>query len=285
MTKRYHFISGLPRAGSTLLSSILNQNPQFTAGISDPLRMYVHSIIRDTSTAVGMDIAIPISKRKEVIHGIFNSFYSDATNVCFNTNRIWTSDTALLADLFPNFKMIVCFRDIPWILDSFEQLNTKNPYTIKPLYHYQQLSSVYDRTNMLMGNFQSYDGNVKAPLASMYQSVFSNETRNILYVEYDSLVSTPEIILKQIYTFLEEPWFNHDFNNVIGSYDEFDNEAMIQGLHKVRPIVSFEPRTSILPADLRQQYATSNFWKYNFDHIKSNLNWVGTPSLNKSRQL
>jgi sulfotransferase len=51
--KTYNFISGLPRSGSTLLSSILKQNPRFTSGISDPLSSYAHSIIRDTNTAVG----------------------------------------------------------------------------------------------------------------------------------------------------------------------------------------------------------------------------------------
>lgn len=33
----YHFISGLPRSGSTLLSALLLQNPRFHAGISSPV--------------------------------------------------------------------------------------------------------------------------------------------------------------------------------------------------------------------------------------------------------
>ncbi len=37
MTARYHFISGLPRSGSTLLAAILRQNPRFHAGISSSL--------------------------------------------------------------------------------------------------------------------------------------------------------------------------------------------------------------------------------------------------------
>ena len=32
-----HFISGLPRSGSTLLSALLRQNPRFQAGMSGPL--------------------------------------------------------------------------------------------------------------------------------------------------------------------------------------------------------------------------------------------------------
>ena len=85
--KKYHFISGLPRSGSTLLSSILKQNPRFTADISDPLHSFCHSIIRDINGAVGMDAAVPIEKRKRLMRDLFDSFYSDGNEVCFNTNR------------------------------------------------------------------------------------------------------------------------------------------------------------------------------------------------------
>ena len=36
--KSYYFISGLPRSGSTLLSGILKQNPDFYADIASPVQ-------------------------------------------------------------------------------------------------------------------------------------------------------------------------------------------------------------------------------------------------------
>lgn len=274
MYKKYHFISGLPRAGSTLLSAILKQNPKFTTGISDPLAMYAGSIIQATNTAAGMEASVSIDKRREVIRGLFDSFYSDSRPVCFNTNRGWAENTALLNDLFPGFKMIVCLRDVPWILDSFEQLNAKNPYTIKPLYHHQQLGSVYERTNMLMGMLPNFSGYVGHPLGSVRQSMFSNERKQILYLEYRTLVNNPYDAMKQIYEFLEESWFEHDFDNVEDSYDEFDEQVKIEGLHTVRRKVQYIPRTTILPDDLWNQYEASTFWNNNFSKIKDELNWV-----------
>ena len=44
----------------------------------------------------------------------------------FDTNRGWTLLTPLLRELDPRFKMIVCVRSLPWILDSFETLVRKN---------------------------------------------------------------------------------------------------------------------------------------------------------------
>jgi sulfotransferase len=273
--KTYNFISGLPRSGSTLLSSILKQNPKFTSGISDPLSSYAHSIIRDTNTAVGMDAAVSIDKRKEIIRDMFDSFYKYDREVCFNTNRGWTSDTSLLKDLFPNFKMIVCLRDVPWILDSFEQLNAKNPYTIKPLYHHQELGNVHDRCRILMGEMPNFGGYVHGPLINVQQSMFCNEIDHILYIEYETLVRNPKQSMQQIYQFLGEQWYEHDFENVEDSYDEFDEQAKISGLHTVRRKVEYQDRRSILPGELWDKYGPMSFWKTNFEQ-KKQLNWVNS---------
>lgn len=285
--RKYHFISGLPRSGSTLLSTILKQNPRFTTNISDPLHGYVKSITQVTNTAAGMESMVSVEKRRSIMHGLFETYYHDGSEVCFNTNRGWSSDTALLKDLYPNFKMIVCIRDIPWVLDSFEQLNVKNPHTIKPLYHHQDLSNVYDRTHMLMGNMQNFAGYVAAPLANVRHSMYCNERNQLLYVDYEHLVKQTSQVMRQIYEFLNEPFFQHDFENVEDSYDEFDSQAKIAGLHTVRKKVSWVDRRSILPDDLWRQYEQSTFWKLNFEQYKRQLNWslqgttTNIPRINK----
>ena len=280
--KTYHFISGLPRSGSTLLSSILKQNPRFTAGISDPLASYAASIIRDTNTAVGMDAAVPIEKRREMIRDIFDSFYKHDNEVCFNTNRGWAASTSLLKDLFPNFKMIVCVRDVPWILDSFEQLNANNPYTIKPLYHHQELGNVHDRCRILMGEIPNFGGYVHGPLINVQQSMFCNEVGQICYVDYETLVRFPKESMKQIYQFLGEPWYEHDFENVEDSYDEFDEQAKISGLHTVRRKVEFQERRSVLPGELWDKYRPMSFWKSMSADQTRLLNWI-TPGTQQSQ--
>jgi sulfotransferase len=162
---------------------------------------------------------------------------------------------------------------VPWILDSFEQLNAKNPYTIKPLYHHQELGNVHDRCNMLMGEMPNFGGYVHAPLINVQQSMFSNERNQICYVEYDTLVNNPRSAMQQIYQFLGEPWYEHDFDNVEDSYDEFDDQAKIKGLHTVRRKVEYKYRPSILPGELWDKYSRMSFWKQNFEQRKT-LNWI-----------
>lgn len=267
----YHFISGLPRSGSTLLSAILRQNPKFYANISDPICNYSRAILTTTHESVGMEIAVSIDQRKEIIRGIFDSFYKGQPEVRFNTNRSWTAHTSLIRDLFPSSKILVCVRDVPWILDSFEQLHNKNPYTIKALYHHRDLPTVYERTHQLM---DINSGFVRGPLTCLSQAVYSNEKDMLCVVDYNALATRPYETMQKIYEFLSEPWFDHDFNDVECSYEEFDESTNIKDLHKVRKTVELQTRKPILPADLWQQYASHSFWKYNFEFIKNQITWI-----------
>lgn len=271
--QKYHFISGLPRSGSTLLSAILKQNPKFSADISNPLHDYARTIIQVTHNSVGMEVAVPVEKRVSIIKGIFKSFYEQHPEVCFNTNRAWTAQTSMLKDLFPNSKIIICVRDVPWILDSFEQLNAKNPYSIKALYNHQDMSNVYMRSNSLM-SMDGPGGYVTGPLTCLKQALFSNEKDMLCVVDYEALCRRPRETMKTIYDFIGESWFEHDFENVEDSYDEFDEAANIVGLHKVRRRVEYHPRKPILPPDIWETYQNQSFWKYDFDYIKKQIMWI-----------
>jgi sulfotransferase len=271
--QKYHFISGLPRSGSTLLSAILKQNPKFCADISDPLHDYARNLLQVTHSAVGMEVSVPIEKRAGLIRGLFANFYEGKPEVCFNTNRAWTAQTSMVKDLFPYSKVIVCIRDVPWILDSFEQLNAKNPYSIKALYNHQDMSNVYMRCNSLM-SMEGTGGYVTGPLTCLKQGLFSNEKDMLCVVDYEALCKRPRETMQTIYQFIGEPWFEHNFDNVEDSYDEFDDAANITGLHTVRKKVEFKQRKPILPSDIWENYVSSSFWKFDFDHIKRQLLWI-----------
>ena len=267
--KKYHFISGLPRSGSTLLSTILNQNPRFTAGISDPLYDFTKSKISAVNANVGMSDVVPKERLLDLIRSDFDSFYKNDNEVCFNTNRAWTADTSLLKKLYPDFKMIVTIRSIPWILDSFERLHRKNPLQIKPLYDHVDWSSVYERCHMLMGNIPNQNARVKSPLNLIKQAASCDEKEHILFVEYDALAAYPLEVMKHIYDFLGEEWFEHDFEDTEASYDSYDNDAKIEGLHKVRKTVDFLKRDTVLPKDLFEMYAQEDFWKFSPNSLET----------------
>lgn len=53
--RKFNFISGLPRSGSTLLSAILRQNPHFHAGMTSPVATLFKSVI--TAVSAGSEHA------------------------------------------------------------------------------------------------------------------------------------------------------------------------------------------------------------------------------------
>lgn len=274
MTKKYHFISGLPRSGSTLLSSILNQNPRFSASITDALLSYVRSIVINTDSGSGIQTLVPKSKQKMLMHAIVDAYYSDANDVCFNTNRMWAAHTNLIEDLYPQSKIILCIRDVPWILDSFEKLHQSYPYDLKAIYGMEDLATVYHRTNSLIDLHAGGTGVVGISVLNTKQAMFGNQQKSLCVVEYDTLCKWPREVMQQIYEFLQEPWYEHNFQDVAANYDEYDKALNMKDLHKVRKQVSYIKRTPILPQDLWERWQGESFWKYDFDHIKQKMLWL-----------
>lgn len=81
-------------------------------------------------------------------------------------------------------------------------------------------------------------------------------------MDYDLLARAPAQVLRLVYQFIEEPWFDgHDFENVEFDAPEFDEALGIAGLHRIRPKVAFEERTTVLPPDIFEKYQDMAFWR------------------------
>lgn len=258
MNKQYYFISGLPRSGTTLLSTILNQNPKFQASISGPLARFTRAIIEQSSAMSGYRHQCPAEKRKNIIHGIFDNYYDDPSKeVFFDTNRGWTLLTPFLKDLYPYTKIIICVRDLNWVLDSFENLYRKNPYDKNLMIPDDYASSVYSRCDYLMRE----DSTVGFAYLGLKQAITSAEKNMIMLVEYEQLCKNPAGMMTAIYNFIGQPYYQHDFNDVETSYDEFDDDVNVKGLHTTRKKIEWIERPTILPPDILHKFSDMEVWR------------------------
>lgn len=256
--KKYHFISGLPRSGSTLLTSILNQNPRFYSNISNPLARFVRAVITESHAGPGYALQCPQEKRFELVQNLVETYHSHLPQeVCFNTNRGWTALAPILNETHPDSKIICCVRDIRWVLDSFEVLFKKNPFSLSRMYSDQEAETVYTRAYASM----SPGHTVRFAYDSLKEAITGPQKRKLMLVEYDQLAKNPEQTMKSIYAFIKEPYFNHDFSSVEASYDEYDIEAGIHGLHTIRKEVKYIDRQPILPPDLWNEFANLEVWR------------------------
>lgn len=258
--KSYHFISGLPRSGSTLLAGILKQNPRFHASMTSGLGSLVSSAMQIMSPGSETALTLEPKQRESILRGLFHSFYQDITDrsIIFDTNRMWTARMALLKSLFPGSKVIACVRDVSWVMDSLERQVQKNPYHFTRLFSPQTQGTVYSRTESLI----HHNNLVGRAWSGLKEAFYGEHASSLLIVDYDLLATAPGKVVPLIYEFIEEPYYEkHDFNNIEFDAPDFDEALGIEGLHKVRPKVEFKKRQTILPPDLFNKFQGMDFWQ------------------------
>ncbi len=262
-----HFISGLPRSGSTLLSAILRQNPRFHATMSGPLAGIFNALLGEMSGKNEFSVFISDEQRRDVVLGLVESFYRSVSNaeVIFDSHRLWCTKLPAINELFPNARVIACVRHIPWVLDSIERLVRKNWLQPSSIFNYQSGGTVFSRTESLAAQ----DGLIGFAYRALKEAFFGDCTKNLMLLQYETLVNDPELAISAVYDFLQEPRFSHDFDHVEYSAEDFDTRAGTPGLHRVRSTVGYQERTTILPPDLFMRYENESFWR------KSALNLRG----------
>jgi sulfotransferase len=257
--KKIHFISGLPRSGSTLLAAILRQNPRFHAAMTSPVGSLFTSMLNTMSSKNEAAVFITDQQRAKLVKGVFNNFYDEFGDqeVIFDTNRIWTAKLPALKQIMPDAKVICCVRNVAWIMDSFEKMIRKNPLQISKMFGDADGGTVYTRVEA-MAHPNRIVGFAWSALKEAY---YGEEASSMLLVEYDLLASSPEKTLKLIYQFIGEDYFDHDFENIDYNEEQFDENLGLPGLHKVRKKVEFQQRNTILPPDLFEKFDGMSFWK------------------------
>jgi len=258
MYQRIHFISGLPRSGSTLLAALLRQNPRFHANMSGPLAGLFGVLLGEMSARSEFSVFIDDAQRQRILHGLFEQFYADTSaEVVFDTSRAWCARLPALATLFPDAKVIACVREVPWIVDSIERLVCNNAFQPSSIFNYSPGGTVYTRANGIAGP----DGMLGYAYDALKEAFHGEHADRLLLVQYETLVSDPRRALQAIYDFLGEPAFAHDVDHVHYDAEAFDAKAGTPGLHAVRPRVEAKPRPSILPPDLFRRFENDAFWR------------------------
>jgi sulfotransferase len=256
----YHFISGLPRSGSTLLAALLQQNPDVSAGMSSPVGGLFHA----THNAMGAwsenSVMLDDAQRQRILRGVFDSYYADRQDkrLIVDTNRAWCARLPAVKRLFPDAKVICCVRSVAWIMDSIERLIREHPFRESKLWNNDsERSNVFTRVEALSQN----DRFVGYAWSALKEAVYSEHASSLLLVDYDLLAAAPAKVMDLIYDFLGEPRFEHDFDNVVFDEPAFDQNLGLPGLHKVRPKVTLQSRRTLLPPDLFARLDDLSFWR------------------------
>lgn len=263
-------MAGLPRSGSTLLSSILNQNPSIHSGASSPVVSCMHAVANMLQKD---ELYRAYPKPDQAIKMVFNlidQFYSDIDRpVVIDKNRAWVAHVPLIENYIQQKAKIICpVRDIDEILASMIMMIRRNPsnsslgnnFIDAPLLKLNLPVNDQNRCNFIAGP-QGILGN---SLGAIMDGVRAGFLDRMLFVEYKDLTSNPEQSMRNIYEFLEEPNFNHDFANIENINKENDVDVYgLKDMHHVRKELKaneINPR-DILPVSVLERCHDMDIWR------------------------
>ena len=254
-------IGGLPRSGTTWLGTILNQNPRFYVTGPSPFvellwRNYAlwddPAYISDLQADDLGDMRIPYLRK------LTNLYYNHLTNcnIIIDNRRAWQSATniEMFTQVFGVTPKIICpVRNVEDIISSYIKM--------------------FERNNLEWNYHTSMKGNIfEDSYTQLKESYNSTHRKSLLLVEYEDLVNNLDLSLDNIYSFIEEPRYNHDVNTIKinKSYNKVAEKYGLVGLHDTKPCVvkSSTRATDILTKDQFSEFSKLTFWRD--DHQKNN---------------
>jgi sulfotransferase len=271
--KKYYFMAGLPRAGSTLLSSILNQNPRFYSGPSSPVLSTMFAVENHLANDELFHGYPKPDQAHLIISNIINQFYSDIDRpVVIDKNRAWTARVSYIEGYIGQKAKIICpVRDVEEILTSMIMMIRRNPYEEgNPRINFidEQLVKLNipisddNRCEYIAGD----RGILGQSLSSIMEGVNQGFGDRLHFVEYQDLVKKPQQTLKKLYDFLDEEYYEHEFNDLQNDNREEDMKTYgLSDMHEVRRELQ---NTAPKPIDILSSYVLEkcngmNFWRTN----------------------
>jgi hypothetical protein len=153
------------------------------------------------------------------------------------------------------FKCIVLLRDVMDVLASYMKWYTENPDSFINKYGCKNDD---EKLGMLMNN----DGAVAKELEAIKNSF--NYKNLCYYLKYDDLVTDPERCIKEVYKFLDVPYFQHKFFdldqiNINGL--GYNDRIMGKNMHTIRNEIKKEYNSYIekIPQRIKDKYGHIKF--------------------------
>lgn len=264
--KKFFYLHGLPRAGNTLLGSIINQNPK----VAVTANSIIADMLGELYTLQNSDIFKNFPDHRSfdsVTKSLFDNYYKDWSQDYIIDRGPWGLPINLkfLKEIQEDIRILVLVRNVEEILASFIKWSQREPTSFVNQY---EAKTIEEKCDMLMKT----DGQIVKELIGV-KHLLDHQPRDIYHiVEYNDLCDNPKQTIEGIYDFLGIYRFNHRYNNL----DQFqvngmkyDDNIVGQNLHTIETnsinsnnYNEFKENVNdILPKSIIEKYNILNFWK------------------------
>jgi hypothetical protein len=245
-----HFLSGLPRSGSTVLSSILNQHPQVhttsTSGLIEIMGAVCTTWESSASTvAQGSDK----EEAYRLLRSVMNSKYEGVQKpIVIDKNRGWVN---------------------PRIMDTMTKVQGHAPKIIATVRStadcaasFVRVAKPADVSEFLRSS--PLIQHLKSSYAELKQG-YDVAPKNILFIDYDDLIQSPQAEMNRIHKFLGLDPFEYDFGNIDTKVvAEKDDAAWgVPNLHSISPRLGYQHNqdSKAILAQHFDSFDQPKFWK------------------------
>ena len=234
MSKQLHFVSGLPRACSTLLCNLLAQNPRVHATPTSALHEigYIARQVFQTEEAKAVDM-------KNVLEPMYLDYVKAGCENAFNSIterpvvvdkcRSWVGHLDQLFKVWPDAKVLVPVRDIRGILSSMEKKRIQHPEVFNGAEQQspQNWTTIDKRAS---GWLQS------PPIGIAIERLHEAKERfgdRLMFVHAEDLTENPQDVMNKVWEYLGEKPFTHNTSNV-EQYTQEHDVGFPYGDHVIR---------------------------------------------------
>lgn len=241
--KNLYFLAGLPRTGSTLLTSILYQNPLIHTEGASALCGLVWANLNELKD--NRHIQATQRSIDPIIRKIPEIYYAHVgREVVIDKCFTWTLDgniDAIRKYITPKPRFIVMHRPIEDIINSFvglmERSDTNGIFQFdidnnSKAYRHMTLKEQRRSAALQKG------GVLEMPLVA-YETARTYRDQSLFhYVSYKDLTEKPEEVLNGIYDFLDMPRYKHDFKNIKNKNKESDLVWGLKDMHTIKSSIT-----------------------------------------------
>ena len=251
-SRKLFFLIALPRSGNTLFASIMNQNRDVACtGNSVTLEIIKNLyLIKTTDTFKNF----PNHKSLDnILNNVFNLYYKDwSQRIIIDRGPVLTSGTPgnfeVMKKYFkPGFKCIVLLRDLMEVFASYMKLYTENPDSF--------LNKLGKTDEEKLLALMDTNGAIIKEIKSIKNSY--NYPNMCHFIKYDDMVANPKKVFQELYKFLDEPYYPHQFQDLkqININDiGYDDTVLGKNMHTIRSTVKKETNNYIVPNSIRERY-------------------------------
>ena len=264
------FLAGLPRSGSTLLRSILNQNPILFSGPISPsveLLYYTDKYFQSSE----MLLASPNPQGcYDVLSNMMDHFYhnimeKEGKSKIIEFNRALPNNIERFRTYIKEDVRIVCpVRSIPEIIASFISLIHKNNDKVSFVDQYLIDKGIEVNDDTRCDYLMSDYGIVGQALFAMSRPYLRNEQSLLKIVEYDDLVENTDKVMEEIYDFWGLERFSHKYENLENTYPENDIfQYNLDGMHTIGRTIkkTCKKPEEVLSTEIIQKYSGMEYWR------------------------